>query len=72
MKNPSHYNNLNDILTSHTDRDFHNTNDIYETYLDIKPNFKYYEVHDFHKLMETNQKKHKHFSYQHMFPSSQF
>ena len=46
-------NNLNVLLTSHSDKDFHNTNDIYDNYLDLKPNFKYYEIHDFHKITNT-------------------
>ena len=51
-------NNLNTILTSHTDNDFHNTDDIYDNCLDFHPNFKYYEVHDFHKMTDINKNKH--------------
>ena len=43
--------NLNLLLTSHTDKDFHNTDDTYDNYLDLEP--KYYEVHDFHKITDA-------------------
>ena len=52
-------NNLNMLLTSQSDKNYHDTEDVYENYLDSKPNFKYYEIHDFHKMIDTvNIEKH--------------
>ena len=47
--------NLNTILTSHNnDKDTPHNEDLYENYIDLKPNFKYYETHDFHKLINSD------------------
>ena len=45
-------NNLNLLLTSHSDEDFQNSENLNENYVDLKPDFKYYEVHDFHKMID--------------------
>lgn len=45
-------NNLKLLFTSHSDQDFRNSANINDNYVDLKPDFKYYEGHDFHKMID--------------------